>query len=326
VRAGIISAGRTAEPKSIHHMKYPKSEKFGIAALRETAEQIVLQPFMTTAGGLLFNCDCMLLFSGIRDGSIDLIFADPPFNLGKDYGTPRFRDLHPDDQYLSWSKQWLAGCIRILKPGGSLFVYNIPKWLIPLGAYLNEHLEFRHWIAITMKNNYPRGNRLYPAHYGLLYYVKGKHFTFNRLRVPVPKCRHCRKDLRDYGGHRDKLNPAGLNLTDFWEDTSPVRHSKFKKRVANELKPIIPRRAILMASKEGDIVLDPFGGGGSTFEEAEKNSRFWIGSEIGDCSPIVERFSGWLPFAGAAPNAKLVEAFLKISHTSDLSPICPART
>jgi len=295
-------------------MKYRPNDKFGIAVIRETAERLTLVPELITAHGILFNCDCMLLFSGIRSESVDLVFADPPFNLGKDYGTSRFRDARPDYHYLEWSKAWLTECVRVLKPGGSLFVYNIPKWLIPIGAYLNEVLEFRHWIAITMKNNYPRGNRLYPAHYGLLYYVKGKTFKFNRLRVPVPKCRHCGKDLRDYGGHRDKLNPAGLNLTDFWDDTSPVRHSKFKKRVSNELKPIIPRRAILIASNEGDITLDPFGGGGSTFEEAEKHGRLWIGSEIGDCAPIRERLCGCLPFEKPVPNPKLVSVFVEPSQ------------
>lgn len=296
-------------------MRFRSNDRFGISVIRETAERLTLIPELMTASGVLFNCDCMLLFSGIRSESVDLIFADPPFNLGKDYGTSRFHNAQPDKHYLEWSKTWLAECVRVLKPGGSLFVYNIPKWLIPIGAYLNELLEFRHWIAITMKNNYPRGNRLYPAHYGLLYYVKGKSFKFNRLRVPVPSCRHCGKDLRDYGGHRDKLNPAGLNLTDFWDDTSPVRHSKFKKRASNELKPLIPRRAILIASSEGDIVCDPFGGGGSTFEEAEKNGRLWVGSEIGDCTPIRERFCERLPFEGLQPNSRLVDIFVEPSQT-----------
>ncbi len=292
-------------------MHYERNESFGIGVVRETAERFVLAPELITARGILFNCDCMLLFSGMRSESVDLVFADPPFNLGKDYGTHRVHDAHSEEHYLLWCKQWLSECIRVLKPGGSLFIYNIPKWQISIGAYLNERLQFRHWIAITMKNNYPRGNRLYPAHYGLLYYVKGKDFKFNRLRVPIPTCRHCGKELRDYGGHRDKLNPAGLNLTDYWDDTSPVRHSKFKKRTANELKPVIPRRAILIASNEGDIVLDPFGGGGSTFEEAEKHGRYWIGSEIGDCTAIGQRLSGLLPYERLTPDSKLVRVFIE---------------
>src|SRR5437867_4273718 len=91
-------------------------------------------------------------------------------------------------------------------------------------------MEFRHWIAISMKGTFPRGNKLYPAHYALLYFTKGIPRTFNRVRLPIPTCRHCGKDIKDYGGHRKYLNPAGLNLTDFWDDTSPARHGKNKSR------------------------------------------------------------------------------------------------
>lgn len=242
----------------------------------------------TSKNGLLYHGDCFDLFSKVKTNSIDLVFADPPFNLKKDYG------LHADDdmtqeKYLEWTRAWLDEAMRVLKPGGALFVYNIPKWSTYIAAYLNESLNFRHWIAITMKNTYPRGNILYPAHYALLYYTKGEPKLFNKVRVPIPTCRHCKKEVKDYGGHRDKLNPEGLNLSDFWEDTSPVRHSKFKRRAANELKPMIPQRAIEMATNPGDIVLDPFGGGGSTYAVAEKCHRLWIGSELNSYDAIIER-------------------------------------
>ena len=190
---------------------------------------------------------------------------------------------------MAWSREWIDESIRVLADGGALYIYNIPRWLIPFGAYLREKMVFRNWIALTMKNTYPRGSTLYPAHYGLLYFTKGKPRVFNKLRVPIPICRHCGKEIKDYGGHRDKLNDEGLNLTDFWEDTSPVRHRKFKTRVANELKPMIPERALLMSTDPEDIVLDPFGGGGSTYQVAESHNRYWIGSEIGPCEPILER-------------------------------------
>ena len=62
-----------------------------------------------------------------------------------------------------------------------------------------------------MKGTFPRGKKLYPAHYALLYSTKGSPKTFNRdvVRVPVPICRHCKKDVKDYGGHRKYLNPLG---------------------------------------------------------------------------------------------------------------------
>jgi site-specific DNA-methyltransferase (adenine-specific) len=85
-------------------------------------------------------------------------------------------------------------------------------------------------------------------------------------------------------------------LTDFWEDTSPNRHKGWKARPGvNELKPMIPARAIEISTQVGDVVLDPFGGGGSTYQEAERLGRYWIGSEVGDCAAIESRFLRFSP-------------------------------
>ena len=104
----------------------------------------------------------------------------------------------------------------------------------------------------------------------VLRHLAGRHGPHWRPATPGPgdawlwlraKCRHCKKDIKDYGGHRKYLNPLGLNLTDFWEDTAPARHRKFKARWGvNELKPVIPSRCIELSTNEGDIVLDPFAG------------------------------------------------------------------
>ena len=86
------------------------------------------------------------------------------------------------------------------------------------------------------------------------------------------------------------MNSEGVNLTDFWTDTSPNRHAKFKVRPGvNELKLIIPERAILVSTQPGDVVFDPFGGGGSTYQAAEKLHRHWIGTELHDSAHIRKR-------------------------------------
>lgn len=257
---------------------------------------IAMRAAITTRLGALFNMDCVKLLGAMRDESVDCVFADPPFNLGKVYGD-QFSDSLTPEEYIAWSREWLAQCIRVLKPGGSLFVYNIPRWQIQLGAFLMEQnqLVFRNWIAVQMKNNFPRGNQLYPAHYGLLYFTKGAARTFHRdaVRYPMPLCRHCGKPIPDWGGYKNTLHERGVNLSDIWTDTSPQRHRNTKTRAVgiNELDPRIPTRAILLSTNEGDVVFDPFGGGGSTYRAAEEYRRHWIGAEVGPLEAIAAKLT-----------------------------------
>lgn len=247
----------------------------------------------------------------MRSSVVDTVFADPPFNLGKDYKNG-FDDCSSKEQYIAWSRSWITQCSRVLKPGGSFFLYATPELAVQFAPMLAETLQFRHWIALTMKGTYPRGNKLYPAHYALLYYSKGLPATFNKLRLPIEVCRHCGKEIKDYGGHRGKMNPEGVNLTDFWTDTSPNRHKKFKVRPGvNELKLMIPERAVLISTKPSDLVLDPFGGGGTTFQAAEMHHRHWIGIEIYDSKHIATRMSETFPESFKKPQPFKLETLFK---------------
>ena len=246
-------------------------------------------PKMETPRGKLYEADCLSVLPHILAETVDLVFADPPFNLGKEYNS-KFNDSVPEQTYLSWCEQWLEELVRVLRPGGSLFLYNLPKWNLPLGAFLSRKLTFRHWIAVDIKYSLPIPKRLYPSHYSLLYFIKGsKAAIFHPDRLPIKTCLHCGKEANDYGGYKDKMNPAGVNLTDVWYDIPPVRHSKYKKRRANELSLKLLDRVVSLASNPGSLVLDPFGGSGTTFVAAELLGRNWIGIEL-DASAIVERF------------------------------------
>ena len=247
---------------------------------------------LSTNKGTLFEGDCLALLSKIKPNSIDCIFADPPFNLGKDYGSRKVGDQLAEKEYIDWTHSWLSECVRVLKPGGSLFVYHIPKWLINISNYLAtlEEMEFRHWIAIRMKNGFPIRGRLHPAHYGLLYYVKkGRKNKFHVVRTPSPTCRHCGELIRDYGGYRkkyrtNKQNIPLIQIADVWDDISPNIHRKGRPKAVNELPSAIPERAILISTNKGDIVFDPFAGGGISLITAELNERYWLGSELGTTS------------------------------------------
>src|ERR1700746_1419327 len=126
-------------------------------------------PIYANEFGALYNEDCCEFLQRVEDESVDTIFADPPFNLGKVYG-PSVDDNVGEDQYADWSRLWIDECIRVLKPGGSFFLFNLPRWNILFGAHmLDRGLEFRHWVAISLKLGLPIVGRLYPAHYSLLY-------------------------------------------------------------------------------------------------------------------------------------------------------------
>jgi site-specific DNA-methyltransferase (adenine-specific) len=246
-------------------------------------------PILQTNLGQLYQADCQELLSLIEPESVDLAFADPPFNLGKKY-TSQINDAITDREYIDWCKGWLDGMVRALKPGGTLMLWNLPKWNLPLGGHLSGQLTFRNWIAVDIKYSLPISGRLYPSHYSLLYFVKGnKPSIFHPDRLPIACCRHCGGELKDYGGYKDKMNPLGVNISDVWTDIPPVRHAKYKKREANALSLKLMDRIVSMASDPGSLVLDPFGGSGTTFVAAELTGRRWIGSEL-HCADILERF------------------------------------
>lgn len=264
-----------------------KRGAFDVTPLTENG----LRPDYTTAMGALFSDDCLKVLPKIRSEVVDTAFADPPFNIGKTYRKSTNDEL-PEEHYIEWCKGWLKQCVRVLKPGGSLFVYNLPKWNIILGAYLNSlGMEFRHWISIEISACLPIPGRLHPSHYSLLYYSKGKPTTFRRIRTPIVTCRHCGGEVKDYGGHRDAMNPKGVTLKDVWTDIPPVRHWKFKSknRTANALSTKILDRVVEMSTLPGDLVLDPFGGSGTTFVVCEAKHRHWLGMEIDYAKEIMER-------------------------------------
>lgn len=286
---GFAQATKVAQDESMRARG--KSRCIDVAAITRAGCPLPT-PFYATESGVLFEGDCLDYLGKIKSDLVDAVFADPPFNLGKTYGK-RTNDSRADAEYIEWCQRWLSECVRVLAPGGALFVYNLPRWNILLGAYLMglPGVQFRHSIAIEMKSCLPIPGRLYPAHYNLLYFTKGKPKTFRKIRTPIETCRHCGGEIRDYGGHRGAMNPLGVNLKDVWTDIPPVRHWKFKsrKRTSNALSTKILDRIVEMTTKAGELVLDPFGGSGTTYAVCERRGRRWIGIELDFCAEITER-------------------------------------
>lgn len=222
--------------------------------------------------------DAIEVMRKIPDESIDMLFADPPFNLNKKYSN--YKDRKNADEYIQWCEQWLTEMVRITKPTGSIFVHNIPKWLIYYANHLNKIAFFKHWIAWDSMSN-PLGKTLLPAHYGILFYTKiPKGFTFNELRSPHRKCRSCGEMIKDYGGKKKQINPYGTLLSDVWADIHRIRHANRRDLHPCQLPEPLLERLILMTTNENDVVLDPFLGAGTTALAAKRLGRHFIGIDI----------------------------------------------
>ena len=222
--------------------------------------------------------DCLEIMKNIPDNSVDVTFADPPFNLKKKYNG--YKDSKEFSEYLEWSKQWLYEMVRITKPTGSIFVHNIPKWLTYYAGFLNEVAYFKHWISWDAPTA-PMGKSLQPAHYGILYYVKDlKKAKFYEIRYPHKRCRKCNYLLKDYGGKKASLHPFGPLVSDVWTDIHRVKHNKYRDEHPCQLPIHLLERIILMSTDENDIVLDPFVGTGTSVIAAQRLGRKYIGIDI----------------------------------------------
>ncbi len=211
--------------------------------------------------GRVFCGNALEFLEGMASLSAGIVFLDPPFNLGKRYcDRPPRLDRKPDYLYRQWLSDILHESARVLKPGGTLYLYHVPRWAMRIGALIEQELEFRHWIAVSMKNGFVRGTRLYPAHYALLMFSKGKPAVFRRPKTSPSKCRHCGELVKDYGGYRRIIEDKGINLSDIWDDISPVRHASTKHRSANELPSLLFERIIQISGAKGSLYVDPFAG------------------------------------------------------------------
>lgn len=235
----------------------------------------------------VFNNDCIEFLTKINknypSGIFNLIFADPPYNLEKNYSY--YNDDLEDKEYLKWCEDWLFQCINALQPGGSLFILNIPKWAVHHAQFLMKYLEFRHWIVWDAMSK-PNGT-LIPAHYALLYFTKPKgKITFNYISKdkhiflnPIDSNIYCLRGSC-IKNRKMKGNDAKLPLTDIWWNIHRIRHKKDRDSHPCQLPNKLMNRIINLSTNEGDIIYDPFSGTGTSSICAKELNRRFVTTEI----------------------------------------------
>ncbi|MCO6046473.1 site-specific DNA-methyltransferase [Aeoliella sp. ICT_H6.2] len=244
--------------------------------------------------------DCIQLMREMPAGSIDLAFADPPFNIGYEYDT--YHDEQEDDEYLTWSRQWMEEIHRLLTPEGSFWLAIGDEYAADLKVIADRQIGFstRSWVVwyytfgVNCKRKFSR------SHVHIFHFVKDPdRFTFNAddPAVRIPSAR-----ALVYGDKR--ANPNGRLPDDTWilrpQDFQSDRYgfdamddTWYFARVAGTFKERqgfhgcqMPEqllgRIIRVSSNPGDMVFDPFTGSGTTLAVAKKLGRKFSGTELSE--------------------------------------------
>ena len=227
--------------------------------------------------------DTLKLIQEIEDGSIDLIIADPPYGIEMDFGGKEKWGLNKHAKWMEWMQEWLKEARRVLKPGGSIFVYGIHHNIGYVQCYLYDlGLTYGRQLVWHYKNNWSGYTKLPPGNYEpLLWFYKGEKYTYHPIREAYESTERLKYKIIK-NGKEWKPNPEGKHVGDVWY--IPVLAGKrfAKERVDHPTqKPIvICDRIIRHFSNKGDMVLVPFAGSGSECVSAKKNGRDFIGIEL----------------------------------------------
>lgn len=221
----------------------------------------------------IIHGDCVEVMRGMEPGSVDLVFADPPFNIGVDYGKGKQADKLSDFQYTQWALGWMDAALCLLKPGGTFWLAINDEWVsrLEIMAVRDFMLTRRNWViwhesfGNALKTKFSRCKR------HLLYFVKdSKQFTFNADSVRIESQRQRNGDKR--------ANPKGCLPSDVWKFSRVC--GTFGERVKwhpAQMPEAILERIVLACSNPGDTVLDPFLGSGATGVACHRHGRNIIG-------------------------------------------------
>lgn len=258
---------------------------------------------------LIQNVDCIAGMQSLGEGTVDLAFADPPFNIGYDYDV--YDDKKESQEYLNWSERWIQEVYRALKPEGAFWLAIGDEYAAEL-KLISQKVGFhcRSWVIWYYTFGVHCSKKFTRSHAHLFYFVKNpKSFTFNDLDIRVPSARQL-----VYNDSR--ANPKGRLPDDTWilrpqdletgfqaeEDTwyFPRVAGTFKERAGFhgcQMPEQLLGRIIRACSHPGETVLDPFSGSASTLVVAKKLHRNPIGFELSDdyCSKGNERLNNVTP-------------------------------
>jgi site-specific DNA-methyltransferase (adenine-specific) len=241
----------------------------------------------------LYTGDCLKLFPELATETIDLVFADPPFNIGYDY------DIYDDRRdalaYVDWTLAWGREVVRVLKPSGTFWLAIGDEFAAELKVLFHRELglSLRSWVIWYYTFGVHCTRKFARSHAHLFYFVRDpKRFTFNDREIRVPSARQ----LVYFDA---RANPDGRLPDDTWilrpqdvpDGFAPESDTWYVPRVCGTFKERagwhgcqmpeqVLGRIIRACSNPGEVVLDPFAGSGTTLTVAKKLQRRFVGFEL----------------------------------------------
>jgi len=287
-------------------IKRPKSEqrqiKMDISGLNGITHPVneqdpSVQLHYEGKNGKLHLGDSILWLKTLEAESVDLVFADPPYNIKKaEWDT--FESL---ERYVEWSCQWITETSRVLKKTGTMYICGFSEILAHVKVAATPFFRGCRWLVWHYKNKANLGNDWGRSHESILHFRKGKIFTSNIDYVRIPYGAHTLKyplhpqaETSQYGkngnGEKNKLwtpHPKGAKPKDVFDIPTTSNGMAEKTPHPTQKPEELLRRLLLASSNPGDIILDPFSGSGTTAVVAEQLGRRWLAC---DCS---KQYNEW---------------------------------
>jgi len=260
-----------------------------------------IAPVFQTNHGKLYQHDAIEFLKSLENESVDLIFSDPPYNINK----AEWDTFSSQKEYVDWSMEWIKESHRVLKKTGSLYICGFSEILADLKWCTSSLFKGCKWLVWFYRNKGNLGNDWGRSHESILHFRKSKDFIFNIDTVRIPYNDHTLKyperkqaESSQFSNGKKKNyewtpNPLGAKPKDVIEIPT-ISNGAWEKTSHKTQKPVeLLRKIILSSSNQDSLILDPFGGSGTTYAVAEAYGRKWIGTELENeyCLVIRDRLS-----------------------------------
>jgi len=303
IREPAAEYGRNKDIPTFFGQPMLKGSFFEIGDLRENPNVPTL--YYKNPNGEIWIGDAIAWLCSLDSESVDLIFADPPYNIKK----AEWDTFESQEQYVEWALQWIEQAARVLKSNGTLYVCGFSEILADIKLPASRHFKGCRWLVWHYKNKANLGSDWGRSHESILHFRKSREFTFNIDDVRIPYGNHTLKypehpqaETSQYGKGNSSNNklwrphPRGAKPRDVIEIPTTCNGMHEKTAHPTQKPEELLRKLVLASSNIGDLIIDPFLGSGTTAVVAEQLDRKW------KCCDISSEYCEW-----AARRIELVE-------------------